>query len=191
MSLKGSKELELLKEAVKSKFGKEPKCPSEFDMLSSAIWKECHISISSTTLKRLWGYIEADRTPSHYTLNALCSYTGTRNWDNFLASMNTTCRTPSGFLSGNVLYSKDLKSGDIVDARWSPQRHCQFKYLGDNRFIVILSENAKLHVGDNFTCCVFHEEQPLYLDCVLHSGQNLLYVAGQDNGVLYRVFPSL
>lgn len=189
MPLKGSKKLESLKEAVELKFGRKPKFPSEFEMLSSAIWQECHLSISSTTLKRVWGYIEADRSPSHFTLDALCSYAGTRDWEHFLSSLNADGRRPSGFFSEDVIYSKDLKLGDIIDARWNPDRHCQFEYHGDDMFTVILSENAKLDMGDSFTCFAFRQGQPLYLDCVQHSGRSLLYVAGQWCGVFYCVVP--
>ena len=183
---KASKELETLRKAVEAKFGKQPKSPSDFDLLSHTIWNECHLSVSSTTLKRFWGYIEANRIPSRYTINALCSYTGIKDWDRFLASLNADGEVTSGFFAEKVIYSKDLQPGDIVDARWDPQRHCQFEYLGGDRFVVSLSENAKLAAGDRFTCSVFREQQPLYLDCE-HCGRNLLYVAGRNYGVLLRV----
>ena len=185
--IKESNEWATLRKAVEAKFGKKPKSPYDFDLLSNTIWNECHLSVSSTTLKRFWGYIEANRMPSLYTLNILCLYTGTKDWDRFLASLDTEGEITSGFFAEKVFYSKDLKPGDIVDARWEPQRHCQFEYLGDDRFVVILSENAKLTVGDHFTCSVFREGQPLYLDFE-HCGGNLLYVAGGNHGVLIRVF---
>ena len=60
--------------------------PKDFDFLSERIFEEVHEKVSSTTLKRIWGYLQNDNTPRSTSLNILANYVGYADWDNFLAS---------------------------------------------------------------------------------------------------------
>ena len=78
--------LQLLREAVEQKTGRKMATPKDFDFLSERIFEEVHEKVSSTTLKRIWGYLQNDNTPRSTSLNILSNYVGYADWDNFLAS---------------------------------------------------------------------------------------------------------
>ena len=78
--------LQLLREAVEQKVGRKISTPKDFTFLSEHIFEEIHISISPTTLKRIWGYVQNANTFRSSSLNTLAVFVGYQDWDNFLAS---------------------------------------------------------------------------------------------------------
>lgn len=59
-----------------------------FDELSDAIQAETSVLLSSTTLKRVWGKVNYDSSPSISTLNALSQFAGYINWRDFKSKIN-------------------------------------------------------------------------------------------------------
>jgi hypothetical protein len=57
----------------------------DFEALSERIFKETKVSLSSSTLKRLWGKTRYDGTPNITTLNALAQFVGYENWRAFIS----------------------------------------------------------------------------------------------------------
>lgn len=181
-----SPELRQLISSVNTKFGKVPTTPSDFNKLSENICKATGIAISVSTLKRLWGYVKGYQHTRPFTIDVLCKYVGVGNWKDFLKSIG--CKVAqSDFFTMEVLYSDTLSLGDHVEVTWLPNRHCIFRYLGEECFVVEMEDNAKIKVGDKFRCDVFRDGQPLYLDEL--SGSHRTYVAGASDGVLFRLFP--
>ena len=90
-------ELSSLREAIEAKMGKKLETNKDFDSLSNSIHDELHDRISSTTLKRIWGYVSEPVNPRHYTLSQLARFVGYADWDAFCASQgeseNTTPST--------------------------------------------------------------------------------------------------
>ncbi len=183
-----SPEIKELIKSVNIRYGKEPITPSDFSILSEEIEMVTGCSISVSTLKRLWGYVKGYANTRRYTYDVLCKYAGYKSWAVFLQKLNDD-GAQSDFFTTKALRSDSLNVGDCVEVTWQPNRHCLFEYLGDQRFVVRISENAKIEVGDRFKCDVFRAGQPLYLDEVWHKGSLAAYVAGQCNGVLFRVIP--
>lgn len=184
--MENSPELRELINSVNEKFGKVPASPSDFIRLSENICKATGIAISVSTLKRLWGYVKGYQHTRMFTIDVLCKYVGTGNWKEFLKSIDCE-EAQSDFFTTEVLYSDTLSIGDLVEVTWQPNRHCLFRYLGENTFIVEKAENAKIKVGDKFRCDTLRDGQPLYLDEL--SGFHRTYVAGASDGVLFRLFP--
>lgn len=58
----------------------------DFEMLSERILEETKVMLSSSTLKRIWGKVRYDSTPSMSTLNALAQFAGYENWRVFTAT---------------------------------------------------------------------------------------------------------
>ncbi len=183
-----SPEIKELIKSVNIRYGKEPITPSDFSILSEEIEMVTGCSISVSTLKRLWGYVKGYANTRRYTYDVLCKYAGYKSWAVFLQKLNDD-GAQSDFFTTKALRSDSLNVGDCVEVTWQPNRHCLFEYLGDQRFVVRISENAKIEIGDRFKCDVFRAGQPLYLDEVWHKGSLAAYVAGQCNGVLFRVIP--
>lgn len=78
-----SEELNALKEAIEAKMGQKLLSNKDFISLADCIFDELHAQISSTTLKRIWGYLPEDVTPRKYTLDILARFVGAADWDDF------------------------------------------------------------------------------------------------------------
>jgi hypothetical protein len=52
----------------------------DFDNLSERIFEKTSVRLSVSTLKRLWGKVKYDHSPTTATLNALARYAGFENW---------------------------------------------------------------------------------------------------------------
>jgi hypothetical protein len=59
-----------------------------FIELSEAIQKSTDILLSPTTLKRIWGKVNYNSTPSISTLNTLAEFVGYQNWRDFKNNVN-------------------------------------------------------------------------------------------------------
>lgn len=64
-----------------------------FIELSELIQKETHVLLSTTTLKRVWGKVNYNSTPSISTLNALAEFAGYQNWHDYKIKSNTKAPT--------------------------------------------------------------------------------------------------
>ena len=58
----------------------------------------------------------------------------------------------------HVLYTDELCEGDKVLLSWAPNRRCELRYLGENKFVVESVLNSKLMVGDTFVCAQFFQK---------------------------------
>ena len=149
-----------------------------------------HENLSPTTLKRLWGYIDGADTTRRTTLCLLAQFLGFADWEAYLASLATRTDIESAAFEGEGIHIDDLQQGDRVEVTWLPNRRCVFRYEGEAHFLVLESENAKLHVGDSFDAACFIIGKPMYLDNLKSQMSNdklqmtnVSYVAGSKNGL--------
>ncbi|RYU96911.1 hypothetical protein [Emticicia agri] len=56
----------------------------DFEELSELIFAKTKVSLSNSTLKRIWGKVKYDSTPNLATLNVLAQFIGYENWREFL-----------------------------------------------------------------------------------------------------------
>lgn len=68
----------------------------DFEQLSEQIALQTGVTLSATTLKRVWGKVKYDSVPTQTTLNALAQFLGYDNWRLFSAS--------SSVLNGNGIH---------------------------------------------------------------------------------------
>lgn len=177
-----SPEIHELKKQLEGQLKRKMKTPNDFIFLSGVIWDRTHETISSTTLKRLWGYIDgADETRSN-TLDILSKSLGYQDWDDFLAHIDKN--SGSDPVISFHIGVDELKTGDRVFVSWKPDRRCTFRYLGDARFIVEQAENSKLKAGDTFSTTLFILHEPLYLNNLVQ-GNNppVPFVVGNRDGL--------
>ena len=81
---KTSPEISELKKRIETDLKHKMRTPNDFIFLVGAVWERTRQTISPTTLKRLWGYIDgADETRSS-TLEILSRFLGYDNWDDFV-----------------------------------------------------------------------------------------------------------
>lgn len=179
---KTSPEIYELKKQLENRLRRKMKTPSDFIFLSGVVWERTHETISPTTLKRLWGYIDgADETRSS-TLDILSRTLGFEDWEAFMDSVRQD-NGSNPVLSPHVSVN-DLVPGDRVSVSWKPDRRCVFRYLGDAKFIVEKADNSKLKEGDTFSTTLFILNEPLYLSQLVQDGKPpVAFVVGNRDGL--------
>lgn len=180
---KTSPEILELRHRIEDDLKRRMKTPADFIFLSGAIWERTHETMSPTTLKRIWGYIDGADTTRNSTLNILSKFLGFNDWDEFLENINKD--NGSDFVKSKHIKTDDLNVGDCISVAWKPNRRCTFRYLGDYRFIVEKAENSKLKVGNTFSCSLFILGEPLYLnDLVQENKAPVAFVVGNKDGLV-------
>lgn len=191
------KELDNLRDDIKETAGLKDKTlsPNDFDFIEMEIKRKLPKSaINAKTLKRLFGY---DRTEESsyirlYTLDVLSQYVGCDNWSAYLERVRLSEGSGSGDINGNQINADDLQVGDTLQIAWQPNRKSTLKYIGNQCFEIIETENTKWQVGDSFLCRHFIFGKPLYVDNLTDKNGKLkstMYVVGENGGI--SIFQSI
>ena len=175
--------IDQLRKDVEYFSGITPRTPKDFDRLNLVISKRVVGSVSTTTLKRFWNYIESDVHPSPNTLECLAHFIGYRSFDTYCEAKRAP-ESQSAFVSASTLDIRSLKKGALVRLTWMPDRVCLIRYLGDGEFKVVESHNAKMKTDDIFHCALIMEGQPVYFQAIRRGNEEIpAYAAGLRNGV--------
>lgn len=178
------KDLSHLKEDVELKFGRKITTYSAFDSLFLAIKSDTGKEISVSTLKRIWGYVKTQHEPRHEILSILSQYLGYKDWNDYMSSSNSDIDF-SDFLSKDILETKHLIGGELIQIAWAPNRICELKYLGNSLFEVKKALNAKIKEGDIFYCSIIAKGEPLMCSSIVRDGELLAecYIAARNRGL--------
>lgn len=117
---KTSPEIHELKKQIEDRLKRKMKTPNDFIFLSGVIWERTHETISPTTLKRLWGYIDGADETRGSTLDILSRSLGYQDWDDFLAKIEKGSGS-NPVVSFHIGIDK-LQAGDRVYVSWKPDR---------------------------------------------------------------------
>lgn len=188
---RSAKELANLRDDIRKRAGFQDKTlsPSDFDFLESDIKKELpQAAINAKTLKRFFGY---DKTPESsfvrlYTLDVLSQYVGYESWNAYLGHLHLLEGNGSGDFKGEEINVDDLSFGETLQIAWQPNRKSTLKYLGNQQFEIIETENSKWQVGDTFFCKHFISGKPLYVDNLTDKNgilKSAMYVVGEVDGI--------
>ena len=191
---RSAKELANLREDIRKRAGFQDKTlsPSDFDFLELDIKKELpQAAINAKTLKRFFGY---DRTEESsfirlYTLDVLSQYVGYENWHAYLGHLHLLEGNGSGDFKGEEINVDDLSFGETLQIAWQPNRISTLKYLGNQQFEIIETENSKWQVGDTFFCKHFISGKPLYVDNLTDKNgvlKSAMYVVGEVGGIRFQ-----
>ncbi len=179
--LKSAPEIAELKSRIEDDMKRKMRTPNDFIFLSGAIWDRTHQTMSPTTLKRLWGYIDGADTTRNSTLNILSRFLGFDDWEAFNKHLEGSGSSP---VVSPHISTDELQESDLVFVSWQPNRRCTFRYLGDSKFVVEQAENSKLKVGNTFYCSLFILNEPLYLtDLVQGKNPPVAFVVGNRDGL--------
>ena len=164
---------------VEEKVDRKMKTPKDFDFLVGQIYEKTHRSISASTLKRLWGYVDSYPSIRESTLNLLARYTGRKDFRTLCLELQQT----SDFFSATTVRSQDVEAGCHLELHWLPDRVVTIRSLGGGVFEVEDPGRSKLCGGDRVEALEFIQGQPLYLS-VERDGKRLRpYVAGRARGI--------
>jgi hypothetical protein len=179
---KTSPEISELKKRIEDDLKHKMRTPNDFVFLVGAVWERTHQTISPTTLKRLWGYIDGADETRDSTLHILSNFLGFDNWDAFVEEISRD--SGSDPVTSFHIKADDLNVGDRVFVSWKPDRRCTFRYLGEQQFIVEQAENSKLKEGNTFYASLFILGEPLYLsDLVQGNNPPVAFVVGNRDGL--------
>lgn len=179
-------EINYLMSLVEQKFRKCVKTSTDFNALASEIECETGESVSASTLKRMWGYVNMNPVPRQSTLDILAKYIGKDNFKSFCEDLKNSQAFNSMFFSADFICSRNLKPEECVEIGWDPDRNVRLKYLGGSQFEVLSSLNSKLAPGDRFLAANFIKGHPLYLSQILRDGEHTpSYIAGSHGGLTH------
>ena len=85
----------LLKD-VEQKVGRIMHTPKDFDYLHDSIYEQCHEMVSTSTLKRIWGYNKYEGTPRISSLDPIARFVGYNDWDDYLKQHGNNSERPEG-----------------------------------------------------------------------------------------------
>ena len=178
-------ELAELLRLVEEKFARRLSTTTDYELLSMVIEREIGSVVSSSTLKRLWGYVNYSSFPRITTLDTLSRYVGYPDFKALCEWLKENGATVSSFFTTSVLLASSLEAGAAVRIGWAPNRVLNRKYLGDSKFEVISSQNTKLRTGDIFESAEFILGVPLFLGAVTRADGEVTppYVAGKAEGL--------
>ena len=177
-------ELQYLLELVEKQYGRKLSTTTDFESLSVIIEKTTGELLSSSTLKRLYGYVSLNTVPRKTTLDILSRFIGNRDYETFRISLSNDPQFSSRFFSAKTVTTSELKAGDRLRIGWPANRIVTLNYLGNDLFEVDTSVNASLVKGDRFRQVSFMKGYPLYLSRILRNGDYTpAYVAGMNSGL--------
>ncbi len=172
--------IERMKEEIRGKLKHSLDSPTDFDYLALQVKIVTGEDISSTTLKRFYGYINSQSTTRRSSLSILARYQGYLGWSDYVKKSVVN----SGFLSTKVIMSSTVGDGDLIEVEWGDDRSVTFVALGNNMFAVMKSENSMLLAGDKLEVMMFVLNQPLQIKNVIRDGSNMgSYTAGLNGGL--------
>lgn len=178
-------EIEKLRKDIEKALAHPMQTPRDFEYLSKRIYARLHIMISTTTLKRIWGYLNDGGQPRASTLNILTKFLGYHDWEDYHQNAMLPEELQSDpIMSRKLSVTKELHKGDRIRLTWLPGRVCDIEYLGGLDFRVLASEKTRLCPGDTFQCSLIVEGEPLFLDSLIQQGKTpIAYVCGKKSGV--------
>ncbi len=165
-------EIQELLKAVEKKYSQNLRTTTDFDVFSLHLKLQLDVSISTSTLKRLWGYVKDKHKPRNQTLDSLAQYI-------WLFSTSTSSALPERqqFVQFILLCLKQIQTRNLSaekklksDGRPIATFTCNTK--GDSWFEVVEAQHSKLVQGDRFEAVSFFlMGQPLSLGYVLRDNQ--------------------
>ena len=169
-------------EMLRQKSGNDLYLPSDCEFLSLDIESKLGVHIGATTLKRLLGFAQDERTPHASTLEVLAKYLGYAHWEDVV---NQEEKYSSDFdTPEDEIRAANLTVGDRVNITYSPGRHVVFEYVGDDYFVVVEREGNKLELGDRLQIQNFILHHPFYARQVFWGEECLgTYSAAMVSGI--------
>ena len=174
---------------IEKSVGREMHTPSDFELLRERIYNRLHVLISSTTLKRIWGYLNDGVETRRGTFDILARFLGFRDYNHYEKEIDTyqdeiqSCPV----LSRKLNVVEELIPGDKVRILWLPDRCCEVIYLGNQQFKVLHSCHTRIQPEDTFSCSLFIEGEPLFIDNLVQDNRApVAYVCGKKLGIRFE-----
>lgn len=172
---------------LREQFGRPIEQSGDCQLLALDIETKTGEHVGVNTIKRLLGFISDEREARVTTLNIIAQYLNFDSWDALKLFDSKTGN--SGFdEEANELHSSQLKSGDMIEINYLPNRRLVIMKTGGNLFNVVESENGKLQVGDTIHIDHFVSGYPMLVSEVTRNGKSLgSFTAGKARGIKFKL----
>ena len=172
---------EIIKHKIEQKAGQRIRYSRDCEILSEKILSECKSSVSSSTLRRLFGFVKSTKQPRPYTLDILANYIGYGTWDELLSSLNNKSTANKEI---KELKPTALKSGQKFELTYKPDTGLVIEYLGKYQFKVHAAKNSRLKPGEVFKTSIIMLHHPLFiLDIEGSAGKEGRIVEAKISGI--------
>lgn len=169
---------------VEKKYARPLRTTTDLDGFSYHLKLHLGEVISTSTLKRLWGYVSDNHTPRAHTLDLLSRYVGHEHFCAFCLWLKSSTAYNSSFFTARQVLSHELPCDAEVEIGWAPNRYLRLRYRGNALFEVMEAKQSKLHEGDCFETSSFLIGQPLSLPYILRDGvRTSPFIAGRNGGL--------
>jgi hypothetical protein len=159
----------IIKEKIEQKFNSPVRYSKDCENLANAISNETRSKISGSTIKRIFGIIPTNHTPSLYTLDVISKYLGYPNFDELINEF----RAP---IKSNNLLLKELIVSDVnfeerLEVHYDKNHFIAFKRKDTCNFETLESNDKRLAVGDTFTFKQINLNYPLFIENLIRGEQ--------------------
>ena len=172
---------------IEDKFGQPVRYPRDCDALSSHISKMCKTGLSSSTLKRLFGFTRSkgNEQPRLYTLDIISNYLGHKGWEDLSGKLMVS-DPPSDYTELEELIPEKIKKGDAILLGYEQDKELSLRYLGKQQFEVIESQEPGIKPQSivKFKKAVAHYALPIS-EVVSDNENTGPYVLGKVSGITY------
>jgi hypothetical protein len=183
---------DVIKQMIEKKFGKPIRYSKDCESLAITISSESSEPVSATTIKRMFGFVNATVEPRDFTLDVIAKYLGENSWKELIGSINNT--NFSELFAIDEINVDELNNGEIIEFAYKPDRVLTLEYEGNFIFQIKKSQNSKLKEGDKANITHFVVGYPLIISQLWRKGKPLgQYIAGKTSGIthLKKVIDSL
>jgi hypothetical protein len=161
----------IIKGMIEQKFG-PVRYPKDCDVLSAKISEACKTSISSSTLKRLFGFTKTKgmEQPRLYTLDIISTYIGYGCWEELIASLDKGEDVSQKTLE--KLKPQQIKTGESITITYEPRKVIEVKKK-EGIFKVVSSNEKQLLLNDEVKFKLLELHYPLTLTHVIRNGNSI------------------
>lgn len=132
---------------LEEKLGRRIRYPKECDALAVAIRESIGERISSSTLKRIFGFIQPASSPSLYTLDLLSIFLGYNDWEDLENELELRLKR-SDTPGNTVSLPFEVEPGNMLEVCYSPDKKLVLQLIEDGSFCIIQSEKSALKEKD-------------------------------------------
>ncbi|MCM1293478.1 MAG: hypothetical protein NC111_04825 [Bacteroides sp.] len=172
-----------IKKLIKDKFKVEIQYSQQCEALAMAIQEETGQTLSTTTLKRMLGFVNGPAQSRPSSLDILAQYLGYPDYKLLAQDLGENTEISEFRLVENIT-SDDLMEGEQIQVTYHPNRVLVLSYIGQNLYLVNESRGSKLQKGDKLLISGFYVGFELLISDVERGKQHLgSYVAAKQGGL--------
>lgn len=172
-----------IQQMILEKFNSPLLYPQQCEALSMAIKEATGETLGTTTLKRMFGFVNGPARSRLSSLDIIARYLGYPDY-NLLSKDLGEDTDISDFSSVDGIESGDLEIGEQIRISYHPNRMLLLRCIGDNKYEVIESHGSKLLTGDKLIISGFYVGFELIVSDVEREGKHLgSYQAAKQGGL--------